>query len=89
MQKLENKMCFFKAVDPMNEPVELTFSMTSRGSFFTRQIGKIYQNAVDWFDLTVAQDLGKLLWRTVSNAIILCDVMPAESLVQVVLRGSR
>ena len=27
MQKLEDKLCFFTAVDPMNEPVELTFSI--------------------------------------------------------------
>ena len=44
-------------------------------------------NAIYWFDLRLAQNKGSEFWKTITNAIILYDSMPADCLVKVVGRN--
>ena len=49
---------------------------------------KVHQDAENWVDLKSAHDQGYVFWETLSNAIILNDSVPADCLVEVVVRKS-
>ena len=54
--------------------------------FLTKSLGEGHRDAVYWFDLTLAQNLGRALRHTISNAIIFDDTMLAECLVKIIRR---
>ena len=43
-----------------------------------------HDDAVYWFDLTIAQDKGLVFWQTMFNAITLNNSMQADCLIRVV-----
>ena len=85
--KRGRQTCFFTAIDPMNESGEVSpYSLDSPGFVPYEITWRSHQDAVYWFDLTLAQNLGRALRHTISNAIILDDTMFAGCLVKIILR---
>ena len=77
--KRGRQTCFFTAMDPMNEPGEVSpYSIDSPGFVPYEITWRSHQDAVYWFDLTLA--------HTISNAIILDDTMLAGCLVKIIRR---
>ena len=90
MEAKERQACFFTAEDPLDEPREdPPYDETEPRLAPYRTKWKVHQDAVHRVDLKSAQDQGMVLWETISEAIILNDVVPADCLVKVVTRKNQ
>ena len=87
----EWQMVFFTAVTPMNEnhkdPQEL--DLTKPRLALYKQKWKKHQDTVYWVDFQLAQQKGLKFYQTRSNAIILCDTLPAYCISKVVVMKSK
>ena len=85
--KRGRQTCFFTAIDPVDEPGEVSPHSIDSPGFVPYEITwRSHQDAVYWFDLTLAQNFGRVLRHTISNAIILDDTMLAGCLVKLIRR---
>ena len=89
VQKLsrERQTVFFTAVNPMNkdhrDPQELDLTTPRLASY--KQKWKRHQDTVYWVCIQLAQRTGLKFYQTRSNAIILCDTLPAYCFSKVVV----
>ena len=71
---------FFTSVDPMNkehrDPNFIDLE-APRLAWYHQKVWKKHQNTVYWVDIKLAQKKGFKFYQTRSNAIILCDTLPA------------
>ena len=71
---------FFKAVDLMDKEhkdLDVIGLDAPRLPWYMQKTWKKHQNTVYWVDIKLAQKKGLKFYQTRSNAIILCDTLPA------------
>ena len=76
----ERQTAFFKAVNPMDKEHKdpHKFDLTKqRLASYKQKKWKRHQDTVHWVDIQLAQRKGLKFYQTRSNAIILCDTLPA------------
>ena len=75
----DRQTVFFTAVNPMHKnhqnPKELALTKPRRASY--KQKWQVHQDTVYWVDKQLAQREGLKFYQTRSNAVILCDTLPA------------
>ena len=82
------QVCVLTTVDPMNIPMLTPRFEENEPRMIPprmkwRTVCRIQKN---WFDLRIAQDKGSEFDQSQSDAILLKNIMPAESMVKVVTR---
>ena len=75
----DRQTVFFTAVNPMHKnhqnPKELDLTKPRLASY--KQKWQVHQDTVYWVDIQLAQREGLKFYQTRSNAVILCDTLPA------------
>ena len=84
-------MVFFTCVDPLNKehryPNKIDLE-APRLAWYHQKKRKKHQNTVYWVDIKLAQKKGFKFYQTRSNAIILCDTLPAYCIPKAIVMNS-
>ena len=82
---------FFTSVDPMNkehiDPDEIDLD-APRLAWYKQKVWKKHQNTVYWVDIKLAQQKRFKFYQTRSNAIIICDKLPAYCIPKAIVMKS-
>ena len=91
-QNLSNtQTVFFLPVDPMDknhkDPDKIDLEAPRLAQYMHRAWKK-HQNTVYWVDINLAQKKGLKFYQTRSNAIVLCDTLPAYCIPKAIMIGT-
>ena len=82
---------FFLLVDPMNKEHRNPYIIdleAPRLAWYKQKTWKKRKNTVFWVDIRLAQKKGFKFYQTLSNAIILCDTLPAYCIPKAIMMGT-